>query len=111
MKPDVKWFIGGKLNITENCLDRHVAERPDQAAIVWEPNNPEEDARIISYRELFTEVCKCANALKAMGITKGDRVCFYMPMIPELAIAMLACARIGAVHSIVFAGVFGQSLS
>jgi len=109
--PDVKWFLGGKLNITENCLDRHLAERGDQVAILWEPNNPGEDSRKLSYRELFTEVCRFANVLKNKGVKKGDRICLYMPMVPELAIAVLACARIGAIHSVVFGGFSYQSLA
>lgn len=108
--PDVKWFIGAKLNITENCLDRHLAERTLQTAIIWEPNNPEDAPRHISYGELHREVCRVANMLKAHGVRKGDRVCIYMPMIPETAYAMLACARIGAVHSVVFAGFSAGSL-
>jgi len=103
-KPDVKWFQGGKLNITENCLDRHLETLGNKTAIIWEPNDPDEESRYISYRQLFVKVSRFANVLKNNGIKKGDRVCIYMPMIPELAIAMLACARIGAVHSIVFAG-------
>jgi acetyl-CoA synthetase len=103
-KPDVKWFLGGKLNITENCLDRHLAERGNQIAFVWEPNDPEAKARKITYKQLHGEVCRFANALRARGIKKGDRVLIYMPMTPELAIAVLACARIGAIHSVVFAG-------
>ncbi|HSI70432.1 MAG TPA: acetate--CoA ligase [Gillisia sp.] len=103
-KPEVKWFQGGKLNITENCLDRHLEKMGNKTAIIWEPNDPDEESRYISYRQLFVKVSRFANVLKNNGIKKGDRVCLYMPMIPELAIAMLACARIGAVHSIVFAG-------
>lgn len=103
-KPEIKWFQGGKLNITENCLDRHLKEFGNKTAIIWEPNDPDEESRYISYRQLFVKVSHFANVLKNNGIKKGDRVCIYMPMIPELAIAMLACARIGAVHSIVFAG-------
>lgn len=103
-KPEIKWFQGGKLNITENCLDRHLEKLGNKTAIIWEPNDPEEESRYISYRQLFVKVSQFANVLKNNGIKKGDRVCIYMPMIPELAIAMLACARIGAVHSIVFAG-------
>ncbi|MCM4161784.1 acetate--CoA ligase [Antarcticibacterium flavum] len=103
-KPEVKWFQGGKLNITENCLDRHLEKLGNKTAIIWEPNDPDEESRYISYRQLFVKVSQFANVLKNNGIKKGDRVCLYMPMIPELAIAMLACARIGAVHSIVFAG-------
>ena len=110
-KPDVKWFKGGKLNITENCLDRHLKDRGDQAAIIWEPNNPEEAAITYTYKELHAEVCKFANALRANGIKKGDRVCFYMPMVAELAIGVLACARIGAIHSVVFAGFSATALA
>lgn len=98
------WFKGAKLNITENCLDRHIDQRGDQAAIIWEPNDPNEQNRVLTYRQLFEEVCRFSNVLRKQGIKKGDRVCLYMPMIPELAIAQLACARVGAVHSIVFAG-------
>ncbi|MFD2518198.1 acetate--CoA ligase [Salinimicrobium flavum] len=103
-KPEVKWFQGGKINITENCLDRHLEKLGNKTAIIWEPNDPDEESRYISYRQLFVKVSRFANVLKNNGIKKGDKVCIYMPMIPELAIAMLACARIGAVHSIVFAG-------
>ena len=99
------------MNITENCLDRHLESRGDQAAIVWEPNNPNEEGRSISYRELHLEVSKVANVLKQNGIKKGDRICFYMPMIPELAIAQLACARVGAIHSIVFAGFSAKAIA
>ncbi|MDL5049319.1 acetate--CoA ligase [Oscillatoria amoena NRMC-F 0135] len=109
-KPEVKWFPGGKLNITENCLDRHLPERANQTAIIWEPNDPAEEPRTITYQELFHEVCRVANMLKAQGVQKGDKVCIYMPMIPEVAFAMLACARIGAVHSVVFAGFSSRSL-
>ncbi len=110
-KPDVKWFVGGTLNITENCLDRHLTTRGDQVAIIWEPNEPSQDFKTYTYKELHAEVCKCANALKAQGIGKGDRVCFYMPMVAELAIGVLACARIGAIHSVVFAGFSAQALA
>ncbi|MBK7474678.1 MAG: acetate--CoA ligase [Haliscomenobacter sp.] len=109
--PNVQWFIGGKLNITENCLDRHLENRGDQAAIIWEANDTKAPNRILTYRQLHEEVCKAANALKSNGVRKGDRVCFYMPMVPELAIGILACARIGAVHSVVFAGFSAHSLS
>jgi acetyl-CoA synthetase len=109
--PDIKWFEGGKLNITENCLDRHIDERGDQVAILWEPNDPKDAAISLTYKELLSEVNRCANALKSLGIQKGDRICFYMPMIPQVAIAMLACARIGAVHSIVFAGFSANALA
>ncbi|AOW19272.1 acetate--CoA ligase [Urechidicola croceus] len=103
-KPEVKWFEGGKLNITENCLDRHLEKNGNKTAIIWEPNNPDEESRHITYRQLYVKVSQFANVLKNNGIKKGDRVCLYMPMIPELSIAMLACARVGAIHSIVFAG-------
>jgi acetyl-CoA synthetase len=107
----VKWFVGGQLNITENCLDRHLDTRGDQVAILWEPNDPDTAPVKLTYKQLHAEVCKTANALKANGIQKGDRVCFYMPMVPELAIAVLACARIGAIHSVVFAGFSAQALA
>jgi acetyl-CoA synthetase len=109
--PDVQWFIGGKLNITENCLDRHIATKGDALAVIWESNEPDEPSVRMTYKQLLAEVNKCANALKANGITKGDRVCFYMPMIPQVAIAMLACARIGAIHSVVFAGFSANALA
>ncbi len=110
-EPDVKWFSGGKFNITENCLDRHLDERGEQTAILYEPNDPEAPAIRLSYRELHAQVCKAGNALRKLGIGKGDRVCFYMPMVPELAISVLACARIGAIHSVVFAGFSAQALA
>jgi len=110
-EPNVKWFIGGKTNITYNCIDRHLVDRADQVAILWEPNDADSDPKTYTYQQLHDEVCKCANALKQMGISKGDRVVFYMPMVPELAIAVLACARIGAVHSVVFAGFSAQALA
>jgi acetyl-CoA synthetase len=110
-EPDVKWFAGGKLNITENCLDRHLLNKGNQVAIIWEPNSPNEASRKITYMELHTEVSRFANVLKNNGAKKGDRICLYMPMIPELAIAVLACARIGAIHSVVFAGFSFKSLS
>ncbi|MFT6796283.1 MAG: acetyl-CoA synthetase [Maribacter sp.] len=103
-KPEIKWFEGAKLNITENCIDRHLNIRGDKTAILFEPNNPDEDAQHITYNELKERVCKMANVLSEKGIKKGDRVVIYLPMIPELAISLLACARIGAVHSVVFAG-------
>ncbi|MCB0705491.1 MAG: acetate--CoA ligase [Saprospiraceae bacterium] len=109
--PNIQWFKGGKLNITENCLDRHLAERGDQVAILWEPNDPSHAVQSYTYKELHTAVCKTANALKANGIQKGDRVCFYMPMVPELTIGVLACARIGAIHSVVFAGFSASALA
>lgn len=107
----VKWFEGGKLNITENCLDRHLFERGDQVAIIWEPNEPDEPYKTFTYREVHAAVCKFANMLKASGVEKGDRVCLYMQMIPELAFAVLACARIGAIHSVVFAGFSADALA
>jgi acetyl-CoA synthetase len=110
-KPEVKWFDGAKLNITENCIDRHLTTRGDKTAILFEPNNPEEKAQHITYNELHKRVNKLANVLKKKGIKKGDRVCIYIPMIPELAISVLACARIGAVHSVVFAGFSATALA
>ena len=109
--PDVRWFEGGKLNITENCLDRHIATKGDQTAIIWEANEANERSLKYTYKELLAEVNKCANALKAQGVKKGDRICFYMPMIPQVAIAMLACARRGAIHSVVFAGFSANALA
>ncbi len=109
--PDVKWFIGGKLNITENCLDRHLETRGNKIALIWEPNDPTDKVRRYTYKELHAEVGRFANVLKAHGIQKGDRVCLYMPMIPELAFATLACARIGAIHSVVFAGFSAKALA
>lgn len=108
---NVKWFEGGKLNITENCLDRHLDTNGDKTAFIFEPNDPDEEHRILTYRQLHQEVCKFSNVLESKGIKKGDRVAIYMAMTPELAIAALACARIGAVHSIVFAGFSAQSLA
>ncbi len=105
----IKWFIGGKLNVAYNCLDRHLERRGNQVAILWEGDDPKEDKKI-TYRELHREVCKFANVLKSRGVKKGDRVCIYMPMIPETAAAMLACARIGAIHSVVFGGFSPESL-
>ncbi|KAF9658076.1 acetate--CoA ligase [Tenacibaculum mesophilum] len=110
-KTEFKWFEGAKLNITENCIDRHLHIRGDKTAILFEPNNPKEEAQHISYKELHKRVCKFANVLKDHGIKKGDRVCIYLPMIPELAISVLACARIGAVHSVVFAGFSSTALA
>lgn len=110
-KPEIKWFEGAKLNITENCIDRHLATRGDKTAIIFEPNNPDEGAQHITYKQLYHKVNKFANVLKEQGIKKGDRVCIYVPMIPELAISILACARIGAIHSVVFAGFSSKALS
>jgi acetyl-CoA synthetase len=110
-KPAIKWFSGAKLNITENCLDRHLATKGDQAAIIWEPNDPKEKNRIITYRELYNKVIQFAHVLKNNGVRRGDRVCIYMGMVPELAIAILACARIGAIHSVIFGGFSAQSIA
>ena len=108
---DVKWFEGATLNITENCLDRHLEKNGDTPAIIWEPNDPNGKGCTLTYKELHQEVCKASNMLKRLGVKKGDRVCIYMPMVPEAAVAMLACARVGAIHSIVFAGFSAQSLA
>ncbi len=110
-EPDIRWFVDGELNITENALDRHLFTKGDETAIIWEPNDPKEDSLHISYRELHQLTCQFANAMLAQGVKKGDRVIIYMPMVPEAAVAMLACARIGAVHSVVFAGFSAQSLA
>jgi len=110
-KAQVRWFEDGKLNITENCLDRHLSAKGDQTAIIWEPNDPGEEALHITYKELFEQVCRFANVLKKNGLEKGDRACIYMPMVPELAVAVLACARIGVVHSVVFAGFSSSALA
>ena len=110
-QPEIKWFEGGKLNITENCLDRHIASLGNKPAIIWEPNNPEEQHRVLTYNELLFKVKQFANVLRNNGVKKGDRICIYMGMIPELAIAMLACARIGAVHSVIFGGFSAQSIA
>ena len=109
--PDVKWFINGKFNITENAIDRHLLKNAAKTAFIWEPNSVDAENRIITYQNLHDEVCKVANTLKSLGIKKGDRVCIYMPMIPEAVFAMLACARIGAIHSVVFAGFSASALS
>ena len=109
-KPEIKWFVGGKLNITENCIDRHLPARAKQTAIIWEPNDPGRPALNITYQQLHDAVCRTANMLKKSGVRKGDRVCIYLPMIPELAYTILACARLGAVHSVVFAGFSSRSL-
>jgi acetyl-CoA synthetase len=110
-EPSIEWFVGAKLNITENILDRHIYTLGDQAAIIWEPNDPNESALTITYKELYERVNEFANAMKAEGVGKGDRVIIYMPMTPEAAIAMLACARIGAIHSVVFAGFSANALA
>ena len=110
-KPEIKWFDGAQLNITENCIDRHLHIRGDKTAILFEPNDPKEEAQHITYKQLHEKVCKFANVLKDKGIKKGDRVVIYLPMIPELAVSVLACARIGAVHSVVFAGFSSTALA
>ena len=110
-KPEFKWFEGAQLNITENCLDRHLTTRANKTALLFEPNNPEEKAQHITYKELYERVCKLANVLKQKGVKKGDRVCIYLPMIPELTVSVLACARIGAIHSVVFAGFSSKALA
>lgn len=109
--PDIKWFIGGKLNITENAIDRHLEYHGDRPAIIWEANDPEEHYRILTYKDLHFKVCQFANVLKNNGVRKGDRVCIYMGMVPELAIAVLACARIGAIHSVIFGGFSAHSIA
>ena len=111
IEPKISWFTNGKLNITENCLDRWLVTQPDAPAILWESNSPEEKERRYTYAELHFSVCQFANVLKNNGAKKGDRICIYMPMVPELAIALLACARIGAIHSVVFGGFSAQSIS
>lgn len=110
-EPRVRWFEGAKLNITENCLDRHLKDKASQPAIIWEPNDPTHPNRILTYQQLFTEVCRFVQVLQNNGVQKGDRICIYMPMIPELAIALLACARMGAIHSVVFGGFSAQSIA
>ncbi len=110
-KPDVKWFINGKLNITENCIDRHLADIGDRPALIWEPNSQDEAHKVITYKELHFKVNQFAQVLRNNGVKKGDRVCLYMGMVPELPIAMLACARIGAIHSVIFGGFSAQSIS
>ena len=110
-QPDVRWFEGGKTNITYNCLDRHLKTRGNKLALIWEPNDPKEKFVRLTFRELHERVCQYANVLKRNGVKKGDRICIYMPMVPELAVAVLACARIGAVHSVIFAGFSAQALA
>ena len=109
--PEVKWFAGAQLNITENCLDRHLITNATKTAIIFEPNHPDEKAQHITYAALFEKVCRMSNVLKSKGVKKGDRVCIYLPMITELTISTLACARIGAVHSVVFAGFSATALA
>src|SRR5580704_6891379 len=109
--PKIKWFIGGKLNITENCIDRHLETMGEKPAFIWEPNNPDERVRVVTYNRLHKRVCQVAQMLKNNGVKKGDRVCIYMGMVPELAYAVLGCARIGAIHSVVFGGFSAQSIA
>ena len=110
-EPNVKWFDGATLNITENCIDRHLAERAEQTAIIWESNNPTEQALHITYKQLYEKVCQVSQMLQNLGVKKGDRVCIYMGMIPELTYTVLACARIGAIHSVIFGGFSAQSIA
>jgi len=110
-EPNIKWFEGGKLNITENCLDRHIYQLGDKPAIIWEPNDPNEAHRVLTYKQLLEKVEVFANVLKNNNVVKGDRVCIYLPMVPELVIAVLACARIGAIHSVVFGGFSARSIA
>lgn len=110
-EPRIEWFKGGKLNITENCIDRHLPEMGEKPAIIWEPNNPEERTRVVTYARLHKRVCQFAQVLKNNGVKKGDRVCIYMGMVPELAYAVLGCARIGAIHSVIFGGFSAQSIA
>ncbi|MDQ3846544.1 MAG: AMP-binding protein, partial [Bacteroidota bacterium] len=110
-EPNVKWFINGKLNITENCIDRHLETLGEKPAIIWEPNNPEERVRVVTYNRLHKRVCQFAQVLKNNGVKKGDRVCIYMGMVPELVYAVLGCARIGAIHSVIFGGFSAQSIA
>lgn len=110
-EPKVEWFKGAKLNITENCIDRHLATMGDKPAIIWEPNNPEDRVRVVTYSRLHKRVCQVAQMLKNNGVKKGDRVCIYMGMVPELAYAVLGCARIGAIHSVIFGGFSAQSIA
>ena len=109
-KVEIKWFYDGKLNVSENCIDRHLEDKADSIAIIWEGDNPEESLKI-TYKELYKKVCNFSNALKNNGVKKGDRVTIYMPMIPEAAYAMLACSRIGAIHSVVFGGFSPEALA
>ena len=110
-QPNIEWFKGGKLNITENCIDRHLATKANEPAIIWEPNNPDERVRVVTYARLHKRVCQVAQMLVNNGVKKGDRVCIYMGMVPELAYAVLGCARIGAIHSVIFGGFSAQSIA
>ena len=110
-EPRIEWFKGGKLNVAYNCLDRHLEDKGDKIALIWEKDSPEEDSETYTYKQLHEQVCKFANVLKAQGVKKADTVCIYMPMIPQATIAMLACARLGAVHNVVFAGFSAEALA
>ncbi|MEP7278991.1 MAG: acetate--CoA ligase [Bacteroidota bacterium] len=110
-EPKIEWFAGGKLNVTENCIDRHLKDLGDEPALIWEPNNPGERTRVVTYKRLHKRVCQFAQVLKNNGVKKGDRVCIYMGMVPELAYAVLGCARIGAIHSVIFGGFSAQSIA
>lgn len=110
-KAEFAWFKNAKLNITKNCIDRHLANRGDEIAIIFEPNDPAEESKQYTYNDLYAEVSKMTNVLRNQGVEKGDRVCIYFPMIPELAFAILACARMGAVHSVVFGGFSSNALA
>jgi len=110
-EPAIEWFRGGRLNITENCLDRHLTDKGDQPALIWEPNDPVSKTKTYTYKELHQQVCRLSNVLKNNGVQKGDRVCIYMGMVPELAISLLACARVGAIHSVIFGGFSAHSIS
>ena len=109
-KGEIRWFDGGRINAAYNCVDRHLETRGDQTAIIWEPDDPKDAAQNITYKDLHERVSRFANALKERGVKRGDRVCIYLPMVPEAAVAMLACARIGAIHSVVFGGFSPQAL-
>lgn len=110
-EPKIEWFKGGKLNITENCIDRHLSTLGEKPAIIWEPNDPTDRVRIVTYNRLHKRVCQVAQMLRNNGVQKGDRVCIYMGMVPELAYAVLGCARIGAIHSVIFGGFSAQSIA
>src|SRR5205809_4250297 len=110
-EPKIEWFKGAKLNITENCIDRHLETKGEEPAIIWEPNNPEERTRIVTYNRLHKRVCQVAQMLKNNGVKRGDRVCIYIGMVAELAYAVLGCARIGAIHSVIFGGFSAQSIA
>jgi acetyl-CoA synthetase len=111
IEPHVRWFLGGKLNITESCIDRHLPAMGEKPAFIWEPNDPNDRVRVVTYNRLHKRVCQVAQMLKNNGVKKGDRVCIYMGMVPELVYAVLGCARIGAVHSVIFGGFSAQSIA